>query len=102
MRVLRAFSGACNCARCIQRPHAYGEPRESVDSALLAIDHADRVSALQAGLPQGLDGLRCGPARSDHVLDQAHALAFLEGPFEAVVRPIALARLADDQEREAR
>src|SRR6478735_6759749 len=102
MRLLRAFCSGCDVARCIQRPHAHRETRESVDSALLAVDHADRVSALQTGLAERLDGLRRSPARGDHVLDEAHTLALLEGPFETVVGAVALAGLAHDQEGESR
>ena len=93
MRLLRAFCSSCDIARGEQRPHSHRETRESVDSALLAIDHADRVSARETGLPKRLHGLRGGPARGDHVLDQAHALALLEGALEPVVGAVALALL---------
>src|SRR5579859_7340678 len=99
MRLLLAFCSACHVVRGEERPHPHRETRESVDSALLPVDHADGVSALQAGLAQRLDSLRCRASGGDDVLDQADAIALLERPFEAVVGAVALAGLADDQER---
>ena len=84
------------------RPHSHRETRESVDSALLAVDDADRISALETGRAERLDGLRGGASGGDDVLDQAHALAGLEGAFEPVAGAVVLLGLADDQERETR
>src|SRR6478672_9754224 len=101
MRLLRAFCSTCDSAGCIQRPHSHGETRESVDSALLPVDHADRISALETGRAEGLDGLPGRPSGGDNVLDQADAVAHLEPTLEPVVGAVALLRLPDDQEREA-
>src|SRR5579859_1488191 len=96
-----AFCWPCDIVRREQRPHSHRETRESVDSALLPVDHADRISALQPGLAQRLDGLRCCASGCDDVLDQADAIALFERAFEAIVGAVALAGLADDQERQA-
>src|SRR5215211_8237514 len=72
--------------------------RQSVRSTLLAIDHADRRSALETCLTQRLDGVDRGSARCHHVLDQAYALPRFERAFEAVRSSIALRFLAHDQE----
>src|SRR5688572_8478679 len=87
---------------CPKKGHETGSTaRQSVGSALLAIDHADRDSALQAGLAKGVERLDGGSARGDDVLDEADSLARLVGSFEAVCRPVVLRLLADDQERQA-
>ena len=76
--------------------------RQRVRSALLAIDHADGRSARQTGRAEGLDGLDRGPSRGDHVLDQAHSLARLEGALQPVFGAVSLGLLAHDQERQPR
>src|SRR5712691_9165105 len=101
MRLLRAFCGARNLARRENRPHSHRETRESVDSALLPVDHTDPVSALEPGRTKRLNRLRGRSSGGDHVLDQADAIARLEPTFEQVACAVPLLRLADDQERQA-
>ena len=86
---------------CPKKRHKTGSAaRQSVGSALLAVEHADRDSALQAGFADGIEGLDDGSAGGDDVLYEAHALPRLEDAFEAVRRAVLLRRLAHDQERE--
>src|SRR5260370_39280853 len=101
MRLLRAFCSARDLARRENRPHSHRETRESVDSALLPIDHTDPVSALEPGRTKRLDGLRGRSSGGDHVLDQADAIAHLEPTLEQVAGAVALLGLPDDQERQA-
>src|SRR2546421_9448207 len=100
MRLLLAFCSTCDVVRREQRPHSHRETRESVDSALLPVDHADRISALQTGLAQRLDGLGGSAPGGDDVLDQTDTIAILERALETVVCAVALAGLSDDQKRE--
>src|SRR6478609_10540035 len=84
---------------CPKQRHETGSTaRESVRSALLAIEHTDRDPALQTGFADGVEGLHDGPAGGDDVLDEAHALARFEDAFEAIRGPVLLRHLADDQE----
>src|SRR5438876_6664580 len=76
--------------------------RESVRSALLAIDHADRDPALETGLSEGVERLHGRAAGRDDVLDEAYALARFERPFQAIRRPVLLRLVADDREGKAR
>src|SRR5436190_13779855 len=85
-----------------ERLQAHADARESVGSALLAVDHADGVADLDPGLAERLDRLDRSPAGGDDVLDEAGQLALLEGAFEPVPGAVRLRLLADDQEREAR
>jgi hypothetical protein len=88
---------------CPKKGHKTGSAtRESVHSALLAIDHADRDLALETGLAKRLESLDGGPAGRDDILDEADALARFVDPFQAVRGPVLLRLVADDQERHAR
>ena len=88
---------------CPKKGHETGSaPRESVDSALLAIDHADCDSALEAGLTQGVERLDGGSAGGDDVLHEADPLAGLVGAFEAIGGAVLLRLLADDEEGKPR
>ncbi len=88
---------------CPKKGHETGSAaRESVGSALLAIDHADCDPALETGLAKGVERLDGGSAGRDDVLDEADPLARLVRAFEAVRRPVLLRLLADDQERKPR
>src|SRR5438874_8454461 len=88
---------------CPKKGHKTGPAaRQSVDSALLAIDHADCDSALETGLPERVERLDGRTAGRDDVLDQAHPLARFEGPFQPIRGPVLLRLVADDQEWEAR
>src|SRR6186997_1275968 len=70
---------------CSKKRHqTHSAARESVHSALLAIQHADCDSALETGLADGLDRVQQRTAGGDNVLDQADSLTGLEGAFEAV------------------
>src|ERR1051325_1533608 len=73
---------------------------EGFHSSLLPVDHADRVSHLQPGFAQRPRRRRGGAAGGDHVLDETHELALLEGALDAFGRPVVLRFLADDQERQ--
>jgi hypothetical protein len=75
---------------------------QSVDAALLAVDHADRRTADEPGLPERLYRLPGRTAGGDDVLDQADALPRLEHALEPVPGAVLLGLLAHDQEREAR
>src|SRR5438132_10533436 len=99
MRLRGGFFHLQELGRAKERPQAYSVAGERVDSALLAIDDTDCVSALEAGPAQGQHRLEGGPARGDDVLDEAHLLARLEDAFEAVAGAVGLGLLADDQER---
>src|SRR5438067_7825189 len=101
MRLLRAFCSPCDLARRENRPHSHRETRESVDSALLPVDHTDPVSALEPGRTERLDGLRGRSSGGDHVLDQADAIARLEPTLEQVAGAVTLLGLPDDQERQS-
>ena len=48
---------------------------------------------------EGFDGLRGRPSGGDHVLDQADAIARLEGAFEPIAGAIVLRRLVAGWER---
>jgi hypothetical protein len=50
-------------------------PRELVDAALLAVDHADRSRHAEPRLAERRDRLDRRPAGGDDVLDEADALA---------------------------
>src|SRR3954449_7970673 len=101
MRFCGGFSHLQELGRTKERPQADGVAGERVHSALLAVDDADRRSALQTGLAQRLDGLDGGAAGGDDVLDQADLLARLEDALEPLAGSVALLLLADDQERQA-
>ena len=100
------FCGGFLCREqvyCPKKGHKTGSTAgESVDSALLAIDHTDGDPALQTGLPERLESLNRGSSRGDDVLDEADALAWFEDPFQAIRSPVLLRLVADDQERQAR
>src|SRR4029453_9063012 len=86
---------------CPKKGHKTGSAaRQSGGSALPAVEHADRDSALQAGFADGIERLDDGPAGGDDVFHEAHALARLEDAFEAVRGAVLLCRLTHDQERE--
>src|SRR5436190_22567262 len=80
-------------------PHA--ESRESVGSALLAVDHADGVADPDPGLAERLDRLDRSPAGGDDVLDEAGQAAPLQGPPEPVHGAVRLPPLPGREEREA-
>jgi hypothetical protein len=101
MRFCGAFSGRQELGsgeKCPQNDRVTGE---SGGSALLAIDDADRGSALQAGLPKRLDGLHGRASGGHHVLHETHSFAGLELAFEAFGRTVVLRLLAHDHERQA-
>src|SRR5437588_8539642 len=100
MRLLRDFYSVGDLDRAKEGPHPDGDTRESVGSALLAIDDGDGVPALQTGCAQGADSRDRGAPGGDHVLHQADAFARFEGTLEPVVRAVPLRLLADDQERQ--
>src|SRR6188472_1859296 len=88
---------------CSKKRHqTHSAARESVHSALFAIQHADCDSALETGLADGLDRVQQRTAGGDNVLDQADSLTGLEGAFEAVRGSVLLGRGAHDHERDAR
>src|SRR6186997_1438087 len=88
---------------CPKQGHETGSTaRQSVDPALLAIDHADRDSALQTGFANRIQSLDGGSAGGDDVLDEADTLTRLERSLEPVRGSVLLGFVADDQEREAR
>ena len=71
---------------CPKKGHKAGSAaRQSVGSALLAVEHADRDSAFQAGFADGIERLDDGAAGGDDVLYEAHALARLEEDRKSVV-----------------
>src|SRR3954453_17119692 len=83
---------------CPKQGHQTGSfSSQSVRSALLAIDRADRDSALETGLADRVERLDQGAARRDNILDEAYPLALLEHALEPVRRPVVLGRLAHDQ-----
>src|SRR6266511_768381 len=84
-----------------KRLKAYRMTGQSVGSPLLPIDLADRRPHGQARLPECLNRLEQGTAGGNDVLDEAHALAFLVRPFDAIRGAVILRSLADDQERKA-
>jgi hypothetical protein len=68
-------------------PKAHRITRQSVDSALLAVDDADRRGDHETGVPEGVDGI-CGRSAGGHdVLDEAHALPLLVDAFERLPVP---------------
>src|SRR6476620_1610096 len=73
-----------------ERAEAHRDAGERVDPSLLAVDHANRVRHTQSGLAERLDGLDCRPAGGDDVLDEADAVAVLEGALDAIGRPVLL------------
>src|ERR671933_1447303 len=79
-------------------PQPHRVPRERVDSALLAIDNADRRPADETRLAQGLDGPDRGAAGGDDVLDEAGERAGFEDALEPVLGAVALRLVADDHE----
>src|SRR5262245_40358979 len=88
---------------CPKKGHKTGSAaRQSVGSALLAIEHADRDPALQTGLADGLERLDQRPAGRDDILDEADALARRERALDAVRCPVPLRLVAHDQERQLR
>src|SRR5438093_725885 len=88
---------------CPKKGHKTGSAaRESVDSALLAIDYADCDPALETGLTERVERLYGRAAGRDDVFDEAHSLARFEGTFQAIRGPVLLRLVADDQEWEAR
>ena len=100
------FCGGFLCREqvyCPKKGHkTHSAARESVHSALLAIDHADCDSTLQTGLAEPRESLHRGASRSDDVLDEADALTRFVDAFEPVRGPLLLRGLADDQEGQAR
>ena len=99
MRLCGGFWGFGDLRRSKKRVQAHRVARESVDAALVTINHADRIRAAEAGLPERLHRLDGGTAGGDHVLDEAHRFAGLEAPFEAVAGAVLLGRSPHDQER---
>src|SRR2546426_12742716 len=75
---------------------------EGIRTAFFPVDEADGIAHLEPGFPQRLDGCDSSAAGGHHVLDEAHALALLEGALEPLGRPVVLGLLADDQEWQAR
>jgi hypothetical protein len=96
---LRAFSGLQDVSRAEKRVEADPRPGERVLPALLAIDDADGRVALEAGRPQGVDGLGGRTAGRDDVLDETHPLAREELALELPLGAVALGLLPHDQER---
>ena len=77
---------------CPKQGHETGSTaRESVRSALLAVEHADRDSALQARFSQSVERPYDRAARGDDVLHEAHAIA---GPELGAVALAAAASLS--------
>ena len=101
IRVCGTFSCFRKVGNSKQRHKPHAKPGQSVASAFLAVDHADSMTDGQVGIAQSLDGTRGGPARSDHVLDEADELARLGDALQAVVGAVALRLLADDQKRQS-
>jgi hypothetical protein len=79
---------------------ADGGPCERVDTSLFAVDHANSVGDTQSGLAKRFDGLDRGSARGDDVLDEADAIAVVEGALDPVCGAVLLSPAADDHERE--
>src|ERR671931_378113 len=102
MRVCGTFCRFEQLLGAKKGPQADTEARETVRSALLAVDDAERRPALQTRCADRLDGLAGGTAGGDDVLDEANHLAPLEYAFETLRRAVRLRLLADDQERQAR
>src|SRR5215471_10449238 len=82
------------------RMEPHRDARESIRSALLAVDHADRGSADETRFAKRFDCLYSGAAGGDDVLDQTHGLARFEGTLDPLGRPVLLCLVADDHERE--
>src|SRR4051794_4656221 len=101
MRLSRSFlllqQGSCP----IERAEAHPLARESVRPALLAVDNAYRRTHDETGLTGSADRLEEGATGRDDVLDEAHGLARLERPLDAVGRPVLLRRVTDHEERKA-
>src|SRR5438132_14294228 len=98
----------CGDKRCIDElggpkegPETHRIARESVRSALLPVDDADRCSALETGLAERPYGLDRGASGGDDVLDETRYGAGLEDALEPVLRAVALGLLAHDHERQA-
>ena len=76
---------------------------QSVGSALLPIDHADRDSALQAGFAKTVERLDRGAARGDDVLDEQTrspgSYAPRGGPHRVVLRLLRTIRNGRPEER---
>src|SRR5262249_44746739 len=81
-------------------PQADGGPGERVDASLLAVDDADGGRDPQADLAERIDGLDRSAAGGDHVLDEADAVAVLEGPLDPVRSAVVLGPASDDHERQ--
>src|SRR5688572_8439807 len=100
MRVCGTFTTRQEFSSPIERPQTHAETGESVGPALLAIDHADRISDLETGLTQRADRLEKRTSGGDDVLDQTDELARLERPLDAVGRAVLLRLPAHDHEGE--
>src|SRR3954452_592953 len=75
--------------------------RESIRSALLPVDDAHGRMHDEPGLTQRHDRVEEGAPGGDDVLDEADALAFLEGALDPLGGPVLLRLLADDDEGQA-
>jgi hypothetical protein len=101
MRFCGSFVRLQNLARTENRPQAHRVARQSIGSALLAVDDTDGRTHRQTGRAERRNGLQQRPSGRDDVLDQAHAVALVVRAFDPVRGAVFLRRLADDQERQA-
>src|SRR5215210_6030175 len=98
--VCGAFGRVEQLRRAKERPQTYSRARQRVAPALLAVDHADGRSDLQARLAQAFDRCDRRASGGDDVLDQARPPARFEDALEPVGRAVVLRLLAHDQERQ--
>jgi hypothetical protein len=98
---LRVFSARQDVRGPENRHEADRLSRESVRPTLLPVDHADRGSADEPRLSEGVHRLLgCAPT-GDDILDEADLFAGIELALDAPLGPVALRLLADDEERKA-
>ena len=101
MRFAALYQAGSEVRGAKERIQAHRVAGERVHSALLAVDDADRSPDLETRLPKGVDRPDRGAARRHDVLHEDDALALLVDALDAVLRPVGLRFLADDEEREA-
>ena len=95
---IAALSRRKQVARTVERGEPHAEPGEGVRATLLPVDDAHRVADDETGCANGLHRLAEGAARRDDVLDEAHELARLVRPFDAVPGAVFLGFTAHDDE----
>src|SRR3990170_4887922 len=80
--------------RSDERVEPHAGLREEHPASLLAIDDADAFFHDRAVASQALDRASKRPTGRDNVLDEEDALAIRQVPFEILLRPMLLRRLA--------